>query len=146
MVVIQTLCINLTLLCHICWRVVYRVWHMADFQLLCVNHDGCHTWDRKCSLFQVHLIHIHSLYIHHRMCYVIGPCLQINDFGSLAWISLTALSQTYLIISYRSKPSRHKQPMLLSWRHFMLVYSAAIWVINQSKNIYQNAQPVLHCA
>ena len=60
--VIQTWCINLTLL------FVYRVRHMTGFQLLCVNHDGCHMWGRKCSLFQVHMIHNHSLYIHYIIC------------------------------------------------------------------------------
>ena len=27
---------------------------MAGFQLLGVNHDGCHMWGRKYSLFPVH--------------------------------------------------------------------------------------------
>ena len=33
---------------------------MTGFQLLGVNRDGCHMWDRKCSLFPDHLISLSS--------------------------------------------------------------------------------------
>ena len=68
------------------------------FQLK-VNRNGCHMWDKKCSLFLKHIIScpFHSFNI------------KITEFVSLrtvyglmtglfAWISLTALSQDGLII------------------------------------------------
>ena len=47
MVVMQTLCTNMTSLCHIIIML-----YITGFQLFGgVNHDGCHIWGRKFSLF-----------------------------------------------------------------------------------------------
>ena len=76
---------------------------MSGFHLL-VNRDGCHMWDRKCSLILENLIllrlsmisPIHYIYItefvSRRTMF-----LWINDSGLFAWISLIALSWTYFI-------------------------------------------------
>ena len=63
--------------------------HTTGFQLLSVNHDRCHMWGRKCSLFPVHLISLPlgSSWFHPFIIYrlqnlsVFGLCLRINDSG-----------------------------------------------------------------
>ena len=85
---------------------VHRLKHMTGSQLLWVNRDRCNLWDKKCSLFLEHLISL-PLGIHnfthtlHNLS-VVRLCLRINSSGLFAcclftWISLTALSWTYLI-------------------------------------------------
>ena len=84
---------------------------MISFRLFCLNHDGCHMWSRKCSLFPEHrsLLALGSscfdsfaIYIHYILLNlpVLGLCLWNNDSGLLAWISVAALSLTYFIILY----------------------------------------------
>ena len=51
MVVIHTLFTKLTLRCRICWRVCSTTVTYDWFPVNLVNRDGCHMWDRKCSLF-----------------------------------------------------------------------------------------------
>ena len=85
MVVIQTLFTNLTLLCHICWRVwcVHQLWHMTVFRLFCVSRDGCHMWVRKYSLFLEHLISLH-LRISWFHSFIINILLNLSDI----WLCL----------------------------------------------------------
>ena len=48
-----------TSLCATSTMMIYldiSVFHLAGFQLLCVNRDGCHMWGRKCLLFSEHMI------------------------------------------------------------------------------------------
>ena len=66
---------------------------MTSFHLL-VNRDGCHMWGRKYSLFPEQFI---SLPLDSSWFHPFIICLRINDSGLVAWISLTALSQTYFI-------------------------------------------------
>ena len=33
-----------------------ELWYMTGFQIVGINRDGCHIWDRKWSLFPEHLI------------------------------------------------------------------------------------------
>ena len=63
-------------------------------------------WGRKYSLFPEHLISLylwgvhdftHSLYILLNLS-VLRLCLWITDYGLFAWISLTAMSRTYIKI------------------------------------------------
>ena len=35
---------------------VHQLCHITGFQLICLNHDECHMWGRKCPLFLEHLI------------------------------------------------------------------------------------------
>ena len=84
------------------------IWLVSSY--LGVNRDGCtcgagtahsfrNTWFH--SLWEVHdFTHsLYSLYIHYILLNlsVLGLCLRINDSGLFAWISLNALSRTYLI-------------------------------------------------
>ena len=55
---------------------VHQLWHTTGFQLFCVNSDGCHMWDKKCSLFPGHLI---SLPL--QKLSVLGLYLWINDWS-----------------------------------------------------------------
>ena len=82
MAVIHSFFTNLTLLCH-------QLLHMTGFQLFGVNRDGCHMWDRKCSLFPDHMISLSSGIspnILHNLL-VLGLCLRINGSVLFAWIS-----------------------------------------------------------
>ena len=102
MVVIKTLLTNLTLLCHMCWRVCSTT---VTWLVLGMDRDGYRMWGRKCSLFPEHMISLPlgSSYFHPftiyamQKCSVYGLCLQINDSSLFVWISLIVLSRTYFI-------------------------------------------------
>ena len=96
MVVTHTLLTNLTLICRICWVVLFTncIKHMNGFHSFQVNCDGCHMWDRKCSLFPEHLIShpLGSSWYRQSWDNVYGLMP-----GLFAWVNLTALSRTYFI-------------------------------------------------
>ena len=63
---------------------VNRIWHMTGCQLF-VNHDGCHMWGRKCSLFPEHLISLHlgSSWFHPFRVYI--PNLKVYRLFTDQW-------------------------------------------------------------
>ena len=95
MVITQILCTNLTLLCHVCWRVCITTatyeWFPVNFrELWLVPHveqemltiSG--TYDSDCTPFEECTLSLYEL----QNLSIVGLCLQINDC-LFAWISLT---------------------------------------------------------
>ena len=109
---IHTLYTNLTLLCHIRWRVCSRTVIHDRFPFK-VNRNGCHMWDRKFSLFPEHFLcgvhnFAYSLYVHNLS--VLRHILQINYSDLLSGIVwLLCLSLIYLLLVECTVP--------LVWKH-----------------------------
>ena len=111
MVVIHTVFTNLTLLRRICWRVCSPTVTYDWFPVLWITswpvphvgqemHTPSGTPDfipfGEFTISPIHYIYIIYLIVN---LSALGLCLQVNNSGLFAWISLTALSRTYFIIT-----------------------------------------------
>ena len=88
--------------------VACRLWSMTCFQLLWLNRDGCHMWDKKCTLSHS----FRNIWFHSSWEFMILPVHYIyttacvNDNGLVAGIGLILLFWTYFIISTKKRTTR----------------------------------------
>ena len=77
-------------------------WRMTHFRLFLFNHDGWHVWDRKCWFHALRAVHDFTYSLCLPVTERVGDQTTFMDWwlGWFAWMSRTASSRPYLMMTY----------------------------------------------